>query len=170
MIKIKLSDVEAADLRRYVDCILSTTRCQTSPQLARLLEYLFLETAAGRGERLKQYVIGTNALGRPDSFDPDTDPIVRVTVGRLRKLLDCYYSEEGKGELLRLEIPVGSYIPHLAVRLDVAAPEHSLPAAPQPSGPALSVNAARLPHPLLWLMIGLVAANFVTLQYLLARL
>lgn len=170
MIKIKLTDIDAAELRKYVDCILSTTRCQTSPQLARLLEYLVLETAAGRGERLKQYVIGTNALGRPDSFDPDTDPIVRVTIGRLRKLLDCYYSQEGRAEVLRLEIPVGSYIPHIAVRLDASSPTPASETAPQLSGLALSVAPGSLPHPLLWLMIGLVAANFVTLQYLLARL
>ena len=35
-------------------------------------------TLAGRGDRLKGYTIGVEALGRPDSFDPQIDPIVRV--------------------------------------------------------------------------------------------
>ena len=44
----------------------AVTRCESferSPQLQRLLRYLVEETLAGRGSRLKEYVIGTEVFG-----------------------------------------------------------------------------------------------------------
>ena len=37
-------------------------------------------------------------FGREDSFDPRTDPIVRVQARRLRARLDRYYREEGHAD------------------------------------------------------------------------
>src|SRR5206468_3081782 len=45
------------------------------------------------------------------SFDPRTDPIVRVQARRLRARLTRYYEEEGRHEEIRIELPKGSYAP-----------------------------------------------------------
>ena len=50
---------------------------KTSPALQRFLEYVVAEEYAGRGPEIKAYSIAISALERPDSFDPQSDPIVR---------------------------------------------------------------------------------------------
>ena len=47
---------------------------------------------------LKEYVIGVQVFGKEDSFDPRTDPIVRVQARRLRAKLVRYYREEGRAD------------------------------------------------------------------------
>jgi serine/threonine-protein kinase len=69
------------------------------------------ETVAGRGERLKEFVVGVEVFGKPESFDPRNDPIVRVQARRLRAQLGRYYREEGADAALFIELPKGGYAP-----------------------------------------------------------
>lgn len=78
-----------------------------SPVLSRLLTYLVEHRLDDKGPAPKAYEIAIEALGRPADFDPSTDSYPRVMVGRLRSLMDKYYSE--KPWLHRLRIPQGSY-------------------------------------------------------------
>ena len=66
---------------------------------------------AGRSDRIKGYTIGVHALGRGESFDPQTDPIVRVEAGRLRRALARYYAGAGSTDPLVIELPRGGYVP-----------------------------------------------------------
>lgn len=86
----------------------------------RFLEYLVNETLEGRVDRLKGYTIGIEVFDKPTSFDPLTDPIVRVEAVRLRDKLREYYEREGQSDLVRIEIPKGSYTPHIEVRPSTA--------------------------------------------------
>ncbi|MFC6791861.1 PAS domain-containing protein [Methylobacterium komagatae] len=81
-----------------------------SPKLAQLLAYLVRESLAGRGKRLKAYTIATEALGRPDDFDPVTDSIVRVEIRRLRATLQRIYAGPEPRQVV-VELPVGCYEP-----------------------------------------------------------
>lgn len=77
--------------------------------LKRTLAYL-CERPDDNGSNLpKEYEIAVEALGRPGSFDPKTDPIVRVNVAAIRQRLQAYFESEGREETLRLEIPKGNY-------------------------------------------------------------
>ena len=82
-----------------------------SPQLARLLTYIVERTLAGEADAIKAYAIAVDVFGRPPDFDPQTDPIVRVQARRLRTLLDDYYRGPGRDESVRIELPVGRYVP-----------------------------------------------------------
>ena len=42
------------------------------------------------------------------------DPIVRVQMGRLRSKLRGYYERQGAGDPIRIEIPIGAYVPFFA--------------------------------------------------------
>jgi hypothetical protein len=44
---------------------------------------------------LNGYVIATGVFGRPASFDPQIDPIVRIEAGWDRDKLREYYATEG---------------------------------------------------------------------------
>jgi TolB-like protein/tetratricopeptide (TPR) repeat protein len=76
-----------------------------------LLRFLVRQALGGHGSRLKEYTIATEALGRSESFDPRTDPIVRAEVSRLRGRLQQFYATEGKADPLIIQLPRGSYVP-----------------------------------------------------------
>ena len=81
--------------------ILASKAFRQADRLKRFLTFIVDETIAGRGERLKEFVVGVEVFGKPESFDPRNDPIVRVQARRLRAQLARYYREEGPdGELL----------------------------------------------------------------------
>ena len=82
-----------------------------SHQLAQFLIFIVEETLAGHGDRLKAYTIATDALGRDANFDPQTDPIVRVEAGRLRRGLERYYAADGRNDPVVIELPTGRYTP-----------------------------------------------------------
>ena len=89
--------------------VLATNDFQASPQLAAFLTFVVGRTLDGEGHLLKAYTVATEVLGRPASFDPQSDPIVRVEATRLRRLLDHYYATEGQNDRLRIQIPRGGY-------------------------------------------------------------
>ena len=82
-----------------------------SPALAHLLSYLCEKSFAGEGSQIKEYCIALDVFGRNESFDQDSDSIVRVEATRLRKRLAEYYSGQGVDHKVRITIPVGQYVP-----------------------------------------------------------
>ena len=76
-----------------------------------LLRFVVEETLQGRPEQLKEYTLGSQALGRGDGFDPRADPIARVEASRLRSRLEVYYASEGASDPVRISLPKGGYAP-----------------------------------------------------------
>jgi len=87
-----------------------------APSLALLLEYVCNKYFEGQTAQIKEYNIAVEALGRPPSFDPKHDSIVRVEALRLRKRLKQYYENEGIGHALRIYIAPGQYVPQFLGR------------------------------------------------------
>ena len=98
-------------IREHLSALLSSAAFSQVDRLKRFLRYVVEETVAGRSENLKEYSIGVEVFDREASFDPRTDPIVRVQARRLRARLSRYYEEEGRHEEMRIELPKGSYAP-----------------------------------------------------------
>ncbi len=77
-----------------------------------LLLFLVGSLQDGGTTRLKESVIALDVFGRdPATYDSTSDGIVRVSVNRLRDLLDRYYGDEGRGNGVRIEIQRGGYVP-----------------------------------------------------------
>jgi hypothetical protein len=89
--------------------IVATDEFAASPQLAAFLTFSVGQTLDGRGQALKAYTIATEVLGRPSSFDPQNDPIVRVEATRLRRAMERYYATDGASDSLRIIMPRGGY-------------------------------------------------------------
>jgi hypothetical protein len=105
----EMSPAERAEL----DWLLESGVLGRSANGARVLRYICEESAAGRADRLKEYTIAVEALGRRPEFNPQHDTIVRVTVHTLRKRLQEVYSQgEGANHSVRLVIPPGGYAVH----------------------------------------------------------
>lgn len=100
-------EAERSELRAVLQSHLFTR----SPTLTHLLTYLCEKTFAGESEQIKEYSVGLDVFDRRDSFDQDTDSIVRVQANRLRKRLGEYYASEGAAHPIHITIPVGQYIP-----------------------------------------------------------
>jgi serine/threonine-protein kinase len=98
-------------IRDQLARILASATFQQGDRLKRFLSFIVLEAIAGRQNELKEYVIGVQVFGKEDSFDPRTDPIVRVQARRLRAKLVTYYREEGRADELIVDLPKGGYAP-----------------------------------------------------------
>jgi hypothetical protein len=126
------SPFDAESVRAHVARILKTSDFAAAPQLSVFLKYIVERKLAGGGDALKAYSIATEALGRDSSFDPQTDPIVRVQARRLRQTLLLYYADKGANEVMRIVLPVGGYAPEFVEPVKSAAIEPAAePARPR---------------------------------------
>src|SRR6185295_2536394 len=98
-------------VREHLERILTSPTFQQGDRLKRFLKFIVLEAVAGRKHELKEYVIGVQVFDKEDTFDPRTDPIVRVQARRLRAKLVRYYREEGRADETVIELPKGGYAP-----------------------------------------------------------
>jgi eukaryotic-like serine/threonine-protein kinase len=98
-------------VREELDRVLTSKAFGDAERHRSFLRFVVEQTLDGRASEIKESVIGVEALGRNGSFDPKADPIVRVEAGRLRARLSSYYENEGKGDLIRIELPKGGYVP-----------------------------------------------------------
>ena len=99
--------LEAA--RKQVDRILASDTLRASDVLRRLLIFLANKTFSGEADRLKEYSIGLDALGKPATYDPRSDAAVRLQASRLRQKLEDYYRKEGQLDPIVIELPKGGF-------------------------------------------------------------
>jgi TolB-like protein len=98
-------------VRGQLQRILDNPAFEASERRRRFLRYIVDESLAGRADRLKGYSIATAVFDRDESFDPQTDPVVRLEARRLRRALQHYYLTAGRDDPIRIEIPKGGYAP-----------------------------------------------------------
>ena len=110
------SESDQTAIREQLDRILKSGPFLQSRRRQRFLEYIVNETLAGRGERLKGYNVALEVFDRPETFDANVDPIVRIEAARLRDKLREYYDAEGQSDPIRIDLPKGSYTPEIEFR------------------------------------------------------
>jgi len=116
-------------IRQQLERVLASTTFHQVDRLKRFLKFIALEAIAGRSGELKEYVIGVQVFGKEPSFDPRTDPIVRVQARRLRARLERFYREEGQQDHIVFELPKGGYAPVFKRRETSASPKRSIHSA-----------------------------------------
>src|SRR5437660_9369368 len=70
-----------------IDRILHSDTFRNSDLLRHLLRFLADKTISGEADQLQEYAIGIDALGKPSSYDPRQDSVVRIQVGRCGRSL-----------------------------------------------------------------------------------
>jgi adenylate cyclase len=145
----------ATDVQAQLDRMLTSSAFQASTRRRAMLRYVVEETLAGRGDRLKGFSVAVAVFGRGETFDSQSDPVVRFEARRLRRDLDSYYIDAGSGDPLRITIPKGGYVPHFEWqrhaspaddRQSAALPE-AAPAEPPPPSSASTLAAAVVGKP-----------------------
>ena len=101
--------VEVEDIRAQVGRLIQSKTFETSEVHRRLLQYLAEKSISGEADRLKEYTIGLEAFGKPPTYDPKQDSIVRLQAGRLRQKLAVYYQTEAAGDTVRVTLPKGAF-------------------------------------------------------------
>ena len=110
--------------RCEVDYVLSSGVFGRTNNLVRLMAYVCEKYFGGAIDEIKEYNIAVHALGRPETFDPQVDTIVRVTAHALRKRLEDYYRGDGAEHPVHICLPPGHYIPKFIHSNDLEARTH----------------------------------------------
>lgn len=100
-------DLVRSELERLFqsDQFKNSKRCRT------LLSYVVEETLAGRGDQLKERLVGINVFGRNPDYETAEDPVVRNAAIEVRKRLAQFYVESGNDAAIRIDLHPGTYIP-----------------------------------------------------------
>lgn len=111
MISLATMSHEQDDIRKQLSRIVDSATFRNAQRLRGFLRFVVEETLAGRSSDIKEYSIACEVCGRSVSFDPKTDPIVRVDANRLRSRLEKYYETEGVNDVVLIGLPKGAYVP-----------------------------------------------------------
>lgn len=117
--------------------IVGSRRFEHATLLSRFLLHVCAETLQGRQDEISEYQIGVQVFDRPRNYRTVEDNIVRNYARQLRKRLSEHFAEEGAQEPLRVEIPLGGYVP-------VFLPQGRIPVAPDPEGRQEAREAVRI--------------------------
>jgi hypothetical protein len=91
--------------------IVASSGFARAPLLSKFLQYVCTETIEGRQEEISEYQVGVQVFDRPQGYRTIEDNIVRNYARQLRKRLSEYFETEGRLESLRIQIPLGGYVP-----------------------------------------------------------
>ncbi|HEC01773.1 MAG TPA: hypothetical protein ENI91_08780 [Sphingomonadales bacterium] len=123
--------------------ILASETFANKNRIQRFLDYVVTEYLADNAHLIKGYTLGLEVFDKDETFDPQKDAIVRVEAGRLRRLLEHYYMDEGQDRPVHISLPKGAYAPKVELAAPSKAPAQKDPvfsaAAAPATGPAIAV-------------------------------
>jgi hypothetical protein len=150
-------------IREHLGRLVEDPLFHNSKRSPAFLSYVVREALSGVPDgHIKERTLGVEVFGRPPNYDTNTDPVVRITAGEVRKRLAQYYYANPH-EDVQIEIPLGSYLPRFRIaHAGVAdAPANVDPtevvealATPADNRPSPHENSKR--PPLLFLALALV--------------
>jgi hypothetical protein len=115
------TEEDKVKVRLQMNRLLETSHFKNSKRYPLLFQFIVEETLAGRGEFLKERLLGVRVFDRPADYDTAEDPIVRVTVAEIRKRIAQYYHEEAHDSEMRIELLPGSYLPQFQLSREAAS-------------------------------------------------
>src|ERR1051325_10145120 len=119
--------LELEATQAQIQRILQSKAFRTSEIHRNLLSYLAEKSVSGTADGLKEYTVGLDVFGKPDSYDPRQESTVRMHVARLRQKLSEYYRTEGAEDSIMVDLPKGAF------KLTFEPREVRLEAVPEPA-------------------------------------
>ncbi len=110
------TEEEKEMVREQMRRLLETSHFKNSRRYPALFRFIVEEALDGRGDLLKERLLGIQVFDRPTDYDTASDPIVRVTIAEIRKRIAQYYHEEAHGGEMRIELLPGHYAPEFRPR------------------------------------------------------
>jgi hypothetical protein len=125
------NEITPDEVYAELQAILRSPAFQRSEKLQAFLKFICETTLQGSGGEINEYLIGSKVFRRGDRYNPSEDSIVRRHAHAMRQKLQEYYAAEGATHPIRIEMPVGRYVPMFRRREDVVQVQE-LPAAAPP--------------------------------------
>jgi hypothetical protein len=117
-------EMDKSAILKELDNILASPPFRNSSRSKQFLSYVVQHRLDGHDELLKERSIGADLFHRPADYATGDDPVVRVQAGEVRRRLEQYYHEFSKPSDVRIDLPVGTYVPeflHAPAELPVEA-------------------------------------------------
>ena len=121
-------------LSKELNYLLASYLFENKLQMQRLLKYLVSHVNSPSDSAYDQRAIAKECLGRGNDFDPAENPVVRIEIGRLRKLLTLFYKEE-LPRPYTITIPRGQYRPTVTIESQMNKPKYLPELVPSPANP-----------------------------------
>src|SRR6266852_4966170 len=122
-----LAESRSGVIRSQLEKIISSAGFARNERLSGLLRFVIEQELDGKGDQLKESIIGVEVFGRRPDYDVRQDSVVRTEAGKLRARLAEYYVAEGAADGLIIELPKGGYKPAFR-RLEKATAPVPVPA------------------------------------------
>lgn len=129
-----LASMNDYQLSKELDYLRSSYLFENKLQMKRLLSYLLEHANSSSESAYDQRAIAKECLGRGADFDPAENPVVRIEIGRLRKLLSRFYDEE-LPRPFNISIPMGQYRPEVIVESSIRKSKYLPELIPSPANP-----------------------------------
>jgi hypothetical protein len=178
-------EIPTGEIEQQLARMLDSHHFRHSHRYPVLLKYLVEQTLIGRSGELKERLLGIEVFHRTPDYDTNVDPVVRVTAAEVRKRIAQYYQEPAHAHEIRIEMPIGSYVPHFyrpqaspsAVGTDVPEIPHAKENGASGNGHAASTPAAEVVgpehgsrwHRVFWPHVAIAVVIGALLAYLGAR-
>jgi hypothetical protein len=98
-------------IREQLERILEDPLFLFSKRYPSFLRYVVAQTLEGKADGLKERTLGMEVFGRDPNYDTNLDNVVRSTAGEIRKRLAQYYQAPQHKDEIRIDLPLGSYVP-----------------------------------------------------------
>ena len=138
-----------AEMEQHLATVLASPQFKGSQRCGEFLRFVVDRCWAGGKDGLHERAIAVDLLGKaPGAYSSD-DANVRVIANEVRKRLAKFYETAGVGGTVRLELPLGGYVPQFkyvagAEPVNESMPQKPLPRAPWPKRLRLAGLAALL--------------------------
>ncbi|HUV69987.1 MAG TPA: hypothetical protein VMW15_10025 [Terracidiphilus sp.] len=108
---LRCDDIPGEEIAAQLQRILASPSFRNSKRNTEFLRFVVEKALAGSTAEIKERLIGVEVFERPHDYDVTTDPIVRGAAVELRRRIAQYYVEPDHAGELRVELPLGSYVP-----------------------------------------------------------
>src|SRR6267143_4767811 len=126
-------------VRAELELVLKSQTFWRSERHARFLRFICETTLSGEASKLNEYLIAHSVFDRGAEYSSGEDSVVRRQAYSLRQKLKDYYSEEGKNNPVRIELPTGRYVPTFHFR----QASEATPSGTEAEAPAADEDAVK---------------------------
>ena len=134
-------------VRAELDAILNSLQFKRSERNSKFLRFVCETTLNGEAFKLNEYLIAHAVFDRGQDYSSGEDSVVRRQAHSLRQKLQEYYAHEGATDHVRIELPLGRYVPTFSsvatAREPLAAEPVAVPLAPVAEPPSRPVGPQR---------------------------
>jgi hypothetical protein len=103
--------VTTSEVHAELEALLRSPGFERSERLQRFLRYICELTLNGESARINEYLIGSEVFRKGVDYNPNEDSVVRRQAHTLRQKLQEFYAGEGSEHAIRIELPIGRYVP-----------------------------------------------------------